>query len=377
MRRTPTADGTPSHPRRRSMHLAATQTPPRTAVLMATLAATLAGCTLAANGTALEDELASGTSTGTAESSTSSPSSSSSSSSGVGDSDETGTDVSSSSSSSSTGSEAAEPARLAFRLDVPEVQFGEVEAGQSTTRVLLLDNLGGSAATSIVTAPIDGDFSIPGGFPGTSGDCDTTLEAGESCRVEVRFGPNRIGPAQAEFELEYYDGIDLSAPTQTDVLFLEGGGTGSSANLLINGDAESGNLDPWDSGLNGWSVSADASQGQFAFFSDGGGFTVTTLEQTVELNPAVMNTELPGLRFELRGLARSASTHPYSVNLRFDGAAELTAVTGAESEYTAFDSTGTVALGSSSMTVELRCTNGGSGDCPTYFDELELRVVYP
>ena len=152
------------------------------------------------------------------------------------------------------------PAVLEWSIDGNTIDYGSIPVDESTTSAIVLENVGGSTATSIATGLITGDYSFPGGYPGNDGDCGTELAAGETCRLDLRFGPTRVGPTQSELVLEYYDGVNLGAPIETEALTLVGAGQGESDNLLINGNAEDGSVEPWSVGFGqaNWQISEQA-----------------------------------------------------------------------------------------------------------------------
>ncbi|MEM6291673.1 MAG: hypothetical protein AAGA54_10425 [Myxococcota bacterium] len=298
----------------------------------------------------------------------------------------TGIDAASSSSTSAAESSSSTsgiedgPAVLQWRLNTPAIDFGAIPLEMGATSVVRLENVGGRTATSIDAQPIPGAFSFPGGFPGNDGDCSTDLAAGASCKVQVRFGPQAVGVVQSSVDVVYYDGVDLSAPTEAEPLVLIGGGRGESENLLVNGGAESGLVDPWSaqifSGL--WGVVEDAYAGTYAFAPAGVVPQTTTMTQSPSLDDYAEQLSSPGIRYRLRGRARTNDAeHSYSISIGFDAASE-TIVDGNASGWTPLYVEGVIPLGATDVTLQLECNKAELlGSCEARFDNLELHLLYP
>lgn len=271
------------------------------------------------------------------------------------------------------------PARLVWNVDNAAVDYGGVPVDGDTTTLIELENVGDFTATSMATGTIPGDFSFPGGYPGTNGTCTDMLEPGQTCRLDLRFGPVSEGPVESSLVLEYYDGVDLSAPTTTDPLTLLGAGHGESANLLINGDAEAGDTSSWSvpAGLANWQTTGAAFGGSFAF-TPTGAIVVTSLDQEVDLSDWQGPTAATGLRYRVRARARSNGSHTYRVYVDF-GAGFLPLGEGTQASWTLVEHTDTVPVGSTSATVRIECANNeiGAGPCEVSFDDVTLQMVYP
>lgn len=281
---------------------------------------------------------------------------------------------------SSTGAPGDTPAQLQWTLEQPSVDYGNIPVDSAASTVIVLENVGEQAATSMATGTIPGDFSFPGGYPGTDGTCGTALDAGETCRLDLRFGPNRIGPVQSSLAIEYYDGINLGVPTQTEVLTLLGAGQGESANLLLNGDAETGNTEDWEVplGLANWTTSGVAFGGAFAF-TPTGAFGVAVLDQAIPLGDWRDETSAEGLRYRIRARAQSNNgAHNYRVLIDL-GADFVEQAAGAETSWTLLEHAEVLPPGTTEATVRIECGNGnfGGGPCDVVFDDVTLQLVYP
>jgi hypothetical protein len=97
------------------------------------------------------------------------------------------------------------PATLTLS-DGPSFDFGSVAVGGSATHTFDVVNGGSVAATALTAAALTAPFSFPGGFPGTGGDCATSLPAGMTCHVVVRFAPTAATTSSAMLSLSFDDG---------------------------------------------------------------------------------------------------------------------------------------------------------------------------
>ncbi len=286
------------------------------------------------------------------------------------------------SSSTSTGSTGPteDGARLEWSIAGDVIDYGPVPVDSAASNLIEIENVGNATATSLATSTIAGDFSFPSGYPGTDGTCGTELEPGASCLLQLRFGPTRVGPVESALVLDYYDGIDLGAPTQTPALTLRGGGEGESANLLQNGNAESGAIDPWDwpNLRAAWEITTSAFGGTYAFRPTGA-FLLTHLQQSVDISAWNDETAAPGLQYRVRTRVRSGDpAHQYRVYALF-GEEVVLIGGGAESAWTLLEGTQTLPPGVDSAVVSLECSNGAAagGPCDVTFDDVTFQLVYP
>lgn len=281
---------------------------------------------------------------------------------------------------SSSGDPGDAPALLQWTLEQPSLDYGDIPVDGAASSIIVLENVGDHPATSMATGTIPGDFSFPGGYPGTEGTCSTELDAGETCRLDMRFGPTRLGPVQSSLLIEYYDGVNLASPTQTDELTLLGAGQGESANLLLNGDAETGDTQGWivPSGLANWTTTSEAFGGNFAF-TPTGAIVVTALDQGVDLSDWNHDTAVPGLRYRVRARVRS-NTGEHDYRLYIDlGDDFLPLITGAQTDWTLAEHADELPAGIDSATVRIECANNkfGAGPCDVSVDDVTLQLVYP
>ncbi|MBV1858111.1 MAG: hypothetical protein KUG77_06835 [Nannocystaceae bacterium] len=294
--------------------------------------------------------------------------------------DEPTTTASPTTAATSTGEFPDTPALLVWTLDQPTLDYADIPVDNAASSIIVLENVGGHTATSMATDTIPGDFSFPGGYPGTEGTCGTELDAGQTCRLDLRFGPTRVGPVQSSLLIEYYDGVNLGSPTQTEVLTLLGGGQGESANLLLNGDAETGDTEHWNvpAGFASWTTTGSAFGGSFAF-TPTGAIVVTSLDQGADLSNWQDETSVPGLRYRVRARARSnTGEHNYRVYIDL-GNDFLPLIDGTATSWTLVEHIDDVPDGAAGATVRIECANNdfGAGPCDVSFDDIALQLVYP
>lgn len=90
----------------------------------------------------------------------------------------------------------------------PTLDFGNVATGASYERTLTVTNSGGVAATSLGGSGISAPYAFKGGtFPGTGGNCLTSLGVGLSCTVVMVFSPTVTGVQNATIDVTYNDGL--------------------------------------------------------------------------------------------------------------------------------------------------------------------------
>ncbi len=90
----------------------------------------------------------------------------------------------------------------------PSYDFGNVLVGSTASRSFVITNSGGLAASSLADA---GGLALPfrylgASYPGTGGNCSTTLAASAQCTVVVEFVPTAATPYSDTLALTYHDG---------------------------------------------------------------------------------------------------------------------------------------------------------------------------
>ena len=85
--------------------------------------------------------------------------------------------------------------------------FGSTALGTTLTKVFTVTNMGASTATLMNSAALAAPFSFTGGgYPGTGGDCGTTLASAGTCLIEVSFNPTVVGVVNSTVAINYNNG---------------------------------------------------------------------------------------------------------------------------------------------------------------------------
>ncbi len=80
----------------------------------------------------------------------------------------------------------------------------------------LSNSTGSVAAISISASPLTAPFSFKGGlYPGSGGNCGSSLAAGSTCRVVLNFRPTSAGVASGQLLLSYFTGATTSQVSQS------------------------------------------------------------------------------------------------------------------------------------------------------------------
>lgn len=108
--------------------------------------------------------------------------------------------------------------------------YGVKATGSVTNKSFTITNTGGVAATTLAGSGLAAPFEFEGGtFPGSTGTCSTSLNAGNSCTVVIAFSPVATGLQNSQLDINYdngVSGITVSRPVQ---------GTGATpANLSVS-----------------------------------------------------------------------------------------------------------------------------------------------
>ncbi len=92
-----------------------------------------------------------------------------------------------------------------LKADVTVVEFETTFLNFVSERTISLTNSGAESVSSIavaITAPFDFKDSL---FPGTGGDCETTIAPGASCKVVITFRPQVIGNSEQVVRFAHND----------------------------------------------------------------------------------------------------------------------------------------------------------------------------
>lgn len=271
--------------------------------------------------------------------------------------------------------------------DDADVAFSEVGVGNSTVHPFTVRNVGDGPAYAIVAQDLAGAFEFEGGaYPGSSGDCGSSLEARQSCTIAVSFAPADLGLHERDLVLGYGEGLEARRS-------MVGGGAGSSDNLLANPDGESGsagNPPPgwtndgpgnWETGY--W-IFGQGGTGQFIAASTGPNNTEYRLIQTVSTAPWASTIDAGAMRFDFSAWVRAnvPGDDDHRIRVQYldaKGAVLETWSSNWESivDWGSRSDARLAPTSTRSIEVQLGCRKSGGTFCDAYYDSLDLRAVYP
>jgi hypothetical protein len=79
--------------------------------------------------------------------------------------------------------------------------------GSNTDMTFTVRNTGGAAATSLASSSPSAIFRYKGStYPGTGGNCSTTLNAGAQCTIVLQYSPSSTGSHSANLVIQYFNG---------------------------------------------------------------------------------------------------------------------------------------------------------------------------
>ena len=108
------------------------------------------------------------------------------------------------------------PALLAISESDP-YDYGSLAQGGTKLHTFYITNNGGETATVMGESGLGGDYSLPGGYPGTGGDCGPSLATGLTCSIVAQFNPSGVGLITDTINIDYNDGTVTPAMTPRDV----------------------------------------------------------------------------------------------------------------------------------------------------------------
>ncbi|RME16150.1 MAG: choice-of-anchor D domain-containing protein, partial [Bdellovibrio sp.] len=109
----------------------------------------------------------------------------------------------------------ANPALLSLS-DGPSYDYGSIARNGYLDHIFTVSNLGGVDATSISPVAFSStEFDFAGGsYPGLGGNCGSTLAAGASCDIVVRFSSSTNGVFSDTLQINYNDGVSAQSASR-------------------------------------------------------------------------------------------------------------------------------------------------------------------
>ncbi|MCB0367503.1 MAG: choice-of-anchor D domain-containing protein, partial [Bdellovibrionales bacterium] len=115
--------------------------------------------------------------------------------------------------------------------DGPTFDYGTQATGSATDHTFVVNNTGGVTTTGMAGSGLIPPFAFKGGsYPGTGGNCTTTLAPAGTCNIVVTYSPTASGAHADTIILDYNDGVAAQSVTG-DVQ-----GTGAAAAVLAISD---------------------------------------------------------------------------------------------------------------------------------------------
>ncbi|MCH9680648.1 MAG: hypothetical protein K0V04_04370, partial [Deltaproteobacteria bacterium] len=273
--------------------------------------------------------------------------------------------------------------------DGPSFDFGPIDTSSASTHLFQITNAGDDVATGLGGSDPGGAFTYTGGgYPGDNGTCGAQLDDGDSCTVEIRFGPDALGLLFGTLTIDYDQGQAIRS--------MQGGGAGTSGNLLDNPGGENTGTPPpgwtntnpqvwtWIAGVFGDGENFPFAGSNYITSDAGPNNQPYQLTQVVDVGTWVATIDADAIRFEFVGSARSlvSGNDDYRMIVRYlDGAGnnlEAATTNWQSSEtWTTYGDNRTAPVGTRSIEVELGCQKSSGGICHAYFDALQVRAVYP
>ena len=103
--------------------------------------------------------------------------------------------------------------------DGPIYNYGSSPVGSPLTKTFTVTNSGSVSATSVSATALASPFGFEAGsFPGSSGNCGTTIASGQSCRMTVIFNPSADGTFSNTLTLTYNNGVSSSVNTSVNLI---------------------------------------------------------------------------------------------------------------------------------------------------------------
>lgn len=133
------------------------------------------------------------------------------------------------------------PALANLALSETSFTFGVVAVNSGVDKTITITNNGSAAATSLAMTGLGAPITYKGGtYPGTGGNCATSLAVGANCKVVVRFAPTANGAFSKTLTVNYHNGQTARSATLALSGTGAGGGTAifySEVRTILNGSS--------------------------------------------------------------------------------------------------------------------------------------------
>ncbi len=128
-----------------------------------------------------------------------------------------------------------------LHLNRPQLDFGRYPIGKATSRKVKIENRGTVDATALQGTLPAAPFRWQGGaFPGTEGDCVTTLAPGKECTLSLEFLPVAPADADGQVEIRFQDGRSAKSVA----VDLKGKGEGPARDIATENNIPEASVKP-------------------------------------------------------------------------------------------------------------------------------------
>ncbi len=108
----------------------------------------------------------------------------------------------------------AAPASLTIS-DATTYDYGTLAAGGMAEKTFTVSNSGGVSAVTMTGSGLSAPFAFKGGgYPGTGGNCGSSLAAGANCSIVVSYLPTAVGTHNSTITIGYNDGVNAQSATR-------------------------------------------------------------------------------------------------------------------------------------------------------------------
>lgn len=119
------------------------------------------------------------------------------------------------------------------------VSFGQSTIGLKVLKELVFENTGGRASDTFSVSALGGTYNFEGGsFPGAGGTCQSTIQAGSTCKVVLSHVASGVGTDNRPISFSYNNGLNLV----TEQLILTSSTTGQASLVFSAGQAQSAGI---------------------------------------------------------------------------------------------------------------------------------------
>ncbi len=283
---------------------------------------------------------------------------------------------------SSSGDPSEPRAALVF-VDPAPIDLGTRPLAGPEAVTLELTNVGDAAAQILGAEDPPAPLIWAGGtFPGLEGTCQGPIPPNATCTVQLAVDAGDPGLAAGALEVRF-DDLAGTGSAKADITMIA---SGRGPNLIINPDAETGDLTGWAAEGSSFEAHGEHNHepgGSRSFYA--GNTAQTEMSQEIGLDAWADSIDALPMSFHFVGWTRAYSStlndDPHDIHVTFLDASQT--VLGAEArtdmnhsswQSTAFDST--VPAGTRRVRIRLSCDRELGTNCSAWFDDFSGALGY-